>query len=130
MFSRPYRKNTIVSIAKRLGWEVSILHNGEYISFEFQRKTISCVPFSFVADMKDGTAEGLVKEVESFVDAIDPVSCAREWMIKTRLISSSRLQQAVRDMEAIRSDAKLLANKLEDADRSTFLENLPWNLWN
>ena len=123
-------KNTIVSIANRLGWEVSIWHNGEYISFEFQRKTISGVPFSFVADMKDGTAEGLVKEVESFVNAIDPVSCAREWMIKTGLISSSRLHQAVSDMEAIRSDARLLASKLEDADGNTLLENLPWNLWN
>lgn len=123
-------KNTIVSIANRLGWEVSIRHNGEYISFVFQRKTISGVPFSFVADMKDGTVEGLVKEVESFVDAIDPVSCAREWMIKTGLVSSFRLQQAVRDMEAIRSDARLLAGKLEEADGSTLLENLPWNLWN
>lgn len=123
-------KNTIVSIANWLGWEVSIRHNGEYISFEFQRKTISGVPFSFVADMKAGMVEGLVKEVESFVDAIDPISCAREWMIKTGLVSSFRLQQAVRDMEAIRSDAKLLASKLEDADRSTLLENLPWNLWN
>lgn len=123
-------KNTIVSIANRLGWEVSILHNGKYISFEFQRKTISGVPFSFVADMKDGTVEGLVKEVESFVDAIDPVSCAREWMIKTGLVSSSRLQQAVRDMEAIRSDARLLAGKLKGADGSALLENIPWNLWN
>lgn len=88
------------------------------------------MPFSFVADMKDGTAEGLVEEVESFVNAIDPVSCAREWMIKTGLVSSSRLQQAVRNMEAIRTDAKFLASKLEDADGSTLLENLPWNLWN
>ena len=37
----------------------------------FIEKTLSGVPFSFTAKMKDGKIGNLVKEIESFVDAID-----------------------------------------------------------
>ena len=40
--------------------------------------------------MKDRKLENLIKEIESFVDAIDPETCAGEWMIP---VSYTHLQE-------------------------------------
>ena len=88
------------------------------------------MPFSFTAKMKDGKIGNLVKEIESFVDAIDPEICAEEWMIKSGVIAPSRLQQAISDMDAIRTDAWLLACMLAEADGQSVLAGLPGSQWN
>ena len=98
--------------------------------FDFHRKTLSGVPFSFTAEMKDRKLENLIKEIESFVDAIDPETCAGEWMIQSGAMAPSRYQQAVNDMDAIRTDAWLLACELREADGKSLLIGLPWNQWN
>ena len=79
---------------------------------------------------KDGKIGNLVKEIESFVDAIDPEICAEEWMIKSGVIAPSRLQQAISDMDAIRTDAWLLACMLAEADGQSVLAGLPGSQWN
>ena len=43
---------------------------------------MSGVPFTFTAEMKDGKVSNLVKEIESFVEAIEQETCASEWMVR------------------------------------------------
>lgn len=121
---------TIFSIAARMGWTVSARYKDGTVSFDFHRKTVSGVPFSFSAEMQGGKLDNLVKVIESFVDAIDPEICAEEWMIKSGAVAPSRFRQAVSDMDAIRSDAWLLACELAEADGKSVLADLPWGKWN
>ena len=117
-------------IAVRNGWRVFHKEQDGIWIVEFHRKTLSGVPFSFTAEMKDRKLENLIKEIESFVDAIDPETCAGEWMIQSGAMAPSRYQQAVNDMDAIRTDAWLLACELREADGKSLLAGLPWNQWN
>ena len=103
------RNKNVFSIAALLGWTVSVKYVDGSLFFDFHRKTLSGVPFSFTAEMKDRKLENLIKEIESFVDAIDPETCAGEWMIQSGAMAPSRYQQAVNDMDTIRTDAWLLA---------------------
>lgn len=84
------------------------------LCFDFQRKTPSGVPFSFTAEITDDKTESLVAEIVSFVDAIEPSICAKEWMIKSGVMASNRYLQAVADMEDIRTEAWLLACELSE----------------
>lgn len=105
----------ILSIAAKNGWSVSVSMKNEVRCYDFQRKTLSGVPFCFTAEVKDDRVSSLVHEIVSFVDAINPVTCAWEWMIKSGAMDSSRYQQAVADMEDIRTKAWLLACDYSDA---------------
>ena len=109
------RNKNVFSIAALLGWTVSVKYVDGSLFFDFHRKTLSGVPFSFTAEMKDRKLENLIKEIESFVDAIDPEICAGEWMIQSGAMAPSRYQQAVNDMDAIRTDAWLLACELRES---------------
>ena len=108
------RNKNVFSIAALLGWTVSVKYVDGSLFFDFHRKTLSGVPFSFTAEMKDRKLENLIKEIESFVDAIDPEICAGEWMIQSGAMAPSRYQQAVNDMDTIRTDAWLLACELRE----------------
>lgn len=70
------RNGNIFSIAAQLGWTASAQYKEGRLFFDFHRKTLSGVPFTFTAEMKDGKVSNLVKEIESFVDApfigVDP----------------------------------------------------------
>lgn len=120
----------IFAIAIQLGWTTTPRYKDGELYIDFHRKTLSGVPFSFTAKMGEGKIGNLVKEIESFVDAIDPEICAEEWMIKSGVIAPSRLQQAVSDMDAVRTDAWLLACMLAEADGQSVLAGLPESQWN
>lgn len=120
----------VFAIAIQLGWTTTPRYKDGELYIDFHRKTLSGVPFSFTAKMGEGKIGNLVKEIESFVDAIDPEICAEEWMIKSGVIAPSRLQQAVSDMDAVRTDAWLLACMLAEADGQSVLAGLPESQWN
>lgn len=120
----------VFAIAIQLGWTAKPRYKDGELYIDFHRKTLSGVPFSFTAKMKDWKIGNLVKEIESFVDAIDPEICAEEWMIKSGAVAPSRLRQAVSDMDAIRADAWLLACMLAEADGQSVLAGLPGSQWN
>ena len=120
----------IFNISVRHGWSVS-MENMDGIRFlNFRRKTSSGVPFCFTIEAGDGTAGCIAKEIFSFVSAAVPEQCAREWMIQSGAMAPSRYQQVVNDMDAIRTDAWLLACELREADGKSLLAGLPWNQWN
>ena len=73
----------IENIAAKNGWNVFVKELPDRVSFDFQRKTLSGVSFCFTAEMKDGSMKYLVQEIVSFVDAIEPETCAVEWLIKS-----------------------------------------------
>ncbi|MCS2793807.1 hypothetical protein NXW97_17685 [Bacteroides faecis] len=106
--------NRIFTIAAKNGWDVSVRLKGLNLCFDFQRKTLSGVPFSFTAEIADGRMESLVSEIVSFVDAIEPNICAKEWMIRSGAVAANRYLQAVADMEDIRTEAWLLACELSE----------------
>lgn len=120
----------IFAIAIQFGWTTTPRYKDGELYIDFHRKTLSGVPFSFTAKMGEGKIGNLVKEIESFVDAIDPEICAEEWMIKSGAVAPSRLRQAVSDMDAIRADAWLLACMLAEADGQSVLAGLPGSQWN
>ena len=120
----------VFATAIQLGWTAKPRYKDGELYIDFHRKTLSGVPFSFTAKMGEGKIGNLVKEIESFVDAIDPEICAEEWMIKSGVIAPSRLQQAISDMDAIRTDAWLLACMLAEADGQSVLAGLPGSQWN
>ena len=120
----------VFATAIQLGWTAKPRYKDGELYIDFHRKTLSGVPFSFTAKMGEGKIGNLVKEIESFVDAIDPEICAEEWMIKSGAVAPSRLRQAVSDMDAIRTDAWLLACMLAEADGQSVLAGLPGSQWN
>ena len=73
----------IFSIAAKNGWSVSVGMKNGIRCYDFQRKTLSGVPFSFTAEVKNDKVSSLASEIVSFVDAINPSTCAKEWMIKS-----------------------------------------------
>lgn len=107
-------ESRIYGIAAKNGWSVSMSVKNGIRSYDFQQKTLSGVAFSFTAEVKDDKVSSLISEIVSFVDAINPNTCAKEWMIKSGAMDSSRYLQAVADMEEIRSKAWLLACDLSE----------------
>ncbi len=107
-------ESEIYGIAAKNGWSVSMSAKNGIRSYDFQRKTLSGVAFSFTAEVKDDKVSSLTNEIVSFVDAIHPDICAWEWMIKSGAMDLSRYLQAVADMEDIRSKAWLLACDLSE----------------
>ncbi|MCS3336738.1 hypothetical protein NXU97_25875 [Bacteroides xylanisolvens] len=73
----------IYGIAAKNGWSVSMSVKNGIRSYDFQRKTLSGVAFSFTAEVKDDKVSSLTNEIVSFADAIHPDICAWEWMIKS-----------------------------------------------
>ena len=125
------RNKNVFSIAALLGWTVSVKYVDGSLFFDFHRKTLSGVPFSFTAEMKDRKLENLIKEIESFVDAIDPETCAGEWMIQSGAMEPSEFLQAVADMEDVRLRARLLALELAAMNvRYNVLDTIPWDRLN
>ena len=107
-------ESKIYGIATKNGWRVSVSVRNGIRCYEFQREPLSGVPFSFTAEVKDDKVSSLTNEIVSFVDAINPSICAKEWMIKSGAMDSSRYLQAVVDMEDIRNKAWLLACDLSE----------------
>lgn len=120
----------ILCIAAKNGWSASFSEQADKVSFDFRRKTLSGVPFCFTAETDNGNVRHLISEIVSFVDAIEPERCAMEWMIKSGAMAVSRYSQAVTDMDAIRTEAWLLACQLAEADGKSVLAGLPWSQWN
>lgn len=81
-------ENRIYGIAAKNGWSVSMSAKNGIHSYDFQRKTLSGVAFSFTAEVKDDKVSSLMNEIVSFVDAIHPDICAWEWMIKSGAMDS------------------------------------------
>lgn len=121
----------IIKIAVKNGWQVTITNSDNGLFFDFHRRTLGGLPFSFTAEPTDGLVGTLVDEIISFVDALDPERYAGEWLEASGDLSPSRYLQAVTDMDDIRTRAWLLAIDLseivESGDR--FL-NFPWYRWN
>ena len=114
LIKRQMAESEIYGIAAKNGWSVSMSAKNGIRSYDFQRKTLSGVAFSFTAEVKDDKVSSLTNEIVSFVDAIHPDICAWEWMIKSGAMDLSRYLQAVADMEDIRSKAWLLACDLSE----------------
>ena len=97
----------------------------------FRRKTSSGVPFCFTIEAGDGTAGCIAKEIFSFVTAVVPEQCAREWMIQSGAMEPSEFFQAVADMEDIRLMARLLALELAAMNaKCNLLNTIPWDRLN
>ncbi len=124
-------RRIIFNIAARHGWSVS-MENMDGIRFlNFKQKTSSGVPFCFTIEAGDGTAGCIAKEIFSFVSAVVPEQCAREWMIQSRAMEASELLQAVADMEDVRLRARLLALELAAMNvRYNVLDTIPWDRLN
>lgn len=116
----------IIKIAVKNGWQVTITNSEYGFFFDFHRRTLGGLPFSFTAELTDGLVGTLVDEIISFVERY-----AGEWLEASGDLSPSRYLQAVTDMEDIRTRAWLLAIDLseivESGDR---LLNFPWYRWN
>lgn len=77
-------ESKIYGIATKNGWNVFVSIKNGIRCYDFHRKTLSGVPFSFTAEVKDDKICSLTNEVVSFVDAINPATCAKEWSDKIR----------------------------------------------
>ena len=100
----------IIHIAAMNGWKASVNEepNGTKCA-SFRRYMRSEMPFVFTVEVNDGRAGSLAAEIISLEDAIDPEACAREWMVKSGIVSPSMFNLAVADMDGIRTEAWLLA---------------------
>lgn len=100
----------IIHIAAVNGWKAAVWEEPDGIKcVTFQRYMRSGIQFDFTVEMKDCRAKSLAAEIISLVDAIDPETCAVEWMVKSGMASMSSFRQAVTDMDSIRTEAWLLA---------------------
>lgn len=121
----------IIKIAVKNGWQVSITDSEDGFFFDFHRRTLGGLQFSFTAELTDGLVGTLVDEIISFVDALDPEHYAGEWLEISGDLSPSRYFQAVTDMDDIRTRAWLLALDLSEiAESGDKLLNFPWYRWN
>ena len=116
----------IFNIFARHGGSVS-MENMDGIRFlNFRRKTSSGVPFCFTIEAGNGTAGCIAKEILSFVSAVVPEKCAREWMIQSGAMEPSEFLQAVADMEDVRLRARLLALEIAAMNgKCNLLDTIP-----
>lgn len=100
----------IIHIAAMNGWKASVREETDGIKYvSFRRHMRSGMPFDFTVEIKDNMAGSLAAEIISLVDAIDPETCACEWMVKSGAVSPPMFRLAVADMDGIRTEAWLLA---------------------
>lgn len=100
----------IIHIAAMNGWKASVNKEPDGTKcVSFRRYMRSGMPFVFTVEVNDGRAESLAAEIISLVDAIDPETCACEWMVKSGAVSPPMFRLAVADMDGIRTEAWLLA---------------------
>lgn len=102
----------IIEISAKYGWEVSFTRSADTFQLHFRRTTLSGVPFCFSIEVKEKRSGEVCREIISFVDALDPERCAMDWMVKSGAVSPQLFDQAVADMEDIRTKAWLLAYDL------------------
>lgn len=121
----------IIKIAVKNGWQVSITNSEDGFFFDFHRRTLGGLPFSFTAELSGGCVATLIDEIISFVDALDPERYASEWLESSGETSPSRFLQVVTDMDDIRTRAWLLAFDLSEiAEKGEQLLYFPWYSWN
>lgn len=73
----------------------------------------------------------IAKEIFSFVSAVVPEQCAREWMIQSGAMEPTEFLQAVADMEDVRLRAWLLALELAAMNaKCNLLDTIPWDRLN
>ena len=113
-------EQTIRKIAAENGWQMASEYKRGTWSLDFHRKTHSGVDFCFSVELADYNLNGLIREIISFVDALDPKRCAWEWMVKSGAVHPSRYETAVADMDEIRTWAWLLACKLSETAGGLF----------
>ena len=100
----------IIHIAAMNDWKASVWEEPDDTKHvTFRRYMRSGMPFVFTVEVNDGRVGSLAAEIISLVDAIDPEACAREWMVKSGIVSPSMLNLAAVDMDGIRTEAWLLA---------------------
>lgn len=117
----------IIKIAVKNGWQVTITNSDNGFFFDFHRRTLGGLPFSFTAELTDGLVGTLVDEIISFVDALDPERYACEWMESKGDVSPARYLKTVDDMDEMRTHAWLLAVELSTAaEKGKSLLDLPW----
>lgn len=118
----------IIKIAVKNGWAVSVTASadGSYY-FDFQRRTLGGLLFSFTAELCGGRVGSLVDEIISFVDTLDPERYAAEWLESAEPLTPSCYCQAIADMDDMRTRAWLLAFDLSaEAEKERILFDLPW----
>lgn len=99
----------IIQIAATNGWEASVREEPDGTKrVSFRRHMKSGMPFVFTVEVNDGRTDSLAAEIISLVDAIDPKACAREWMVKSGIVSPSMFSLAMADMDGIRTEVWLL----------------------
>ena len=124
-------QSDIIKIAVKNGWQVTITNSEDGFFFDFHRRTLGGLPFSFTAELSGGRVGTLVDEIISFVDALDPEHYAAEWLEASGSDSPSRYFQAIADMDDIRTRAWLLAFDLSAAlNEADNLLDFPWFHWN
>lgn len=100
----------IIHIAAMNDWKTSVKEEQDGTKrVSFWRYMRSGMPFVFTVEVNDGRAGNLAAEIISLVDAIDPGTCACEWMVKSSAVSPPMFRLAVVDMDDIRTEAWLLA---------------------
>ena len=121
----------IFNLSARQGWIVSMENMNGIRFLNFRRKTSSGVTFCFTIEAGDGTVSCIAKEIFSFVSAVVPEQCAREWMIQSGVMEPSEFLQAVADMEDVRLKARMLALELAAMNvRYNVLDTIPWDRLN
>ncbi len=121
----------IIRIAAQNGWRVKIISTKRGFSYDFQRRTLGGVPFTFTAELSGYCPGTLVEEILSFVDELNPECLARELLEASGLTSPTRYFRAVADIDEIRNRAFLLAFDLAEAvETDNFLFDPPDYIWN
>ncbi len=122
----------IVKIAVKNGWRVNVkVSDDNSYLFDFKRRTLGGYPFCFTAELSENRPGTLVDEIFSFVDELDPVRVAGEWIEASGQFSPTRFCQAVADMDEIRTQAFLLAIELSEAvENNDYFIFFPWYFWN
>lgn len=122
----------IVKRAVKNGWRVNVkVSDDNSFLFDFKRRTLGGYPFCFTAELSENRPGTLVDEIISFVDELDPVRVAGEWIEASGQFSPTRFCQAVADMDEIRTQAFLLAIELSEAvENNDYFIFFPWYFWN
>lgn len=121
----------IFNISVRHWWSASMENMDGIRLLNFKRKTSSGVPFCFTIEAGDGTAGCIAKEIFSFISAVVPEQCAREWMIQSGAMEPSEFLQAMADMDDVRLRARLLALELAAMNAQyNILDTIPWDRLN